>query len=251
MWGLSLAGGLSHLLETPGDPLGNFTDDLGVQHAVERVDDADRVAAIAASVSAHPVVIADGHHRYAISRTYRDEVRDSTGRRNSGAELTMTYVNELVDEQLSVAAIHRLYRDVSVDDLARALERSFSVGPRKPVNEHVLGDMDRHGALVLLYADGTGSMLTPREGAFAGVRNLDSARLEHALATTPHTVEYQHGFHEVVRALRDGGYVAGILIRPVSVDEIRRTAHEGLLMPPMSTFFTPKLQTGLVMRELV
>jgi uncharacterized protein (DUF1015 family) len=48
-----------------------------------------------------------------------------------------------------------------------------------------------------------------------------------------------------------GGQVAaGVLIRPTGIDEIRRTAHEGLLMPPKSTFFTPKLRTGLVIRPL-
>jgi uncharacterized protein (DUF1015 family) len=41
-----------------------------------------------------------------------------------------------------------------------------------------------------------------------------------------------------------------VLIRPTGIDEIRRTADEGLLMPPKSTFFTPKLRTGLVMRPL-
>ncbi len=41
-----------------------------------------------------------------------------------------------------------------------------------------------------------------------------------------------------------------MLIRPVSIDEIERTAREGLLMPPKSTFFTPKLRTGFVIREL-
>ena len=250
VWGLSLAGGLSGLLEAPGTTVGQYVDDLGVRHVVERVDDPDRVASIASAVSAQPVVIADGHHRYAISRTYRDEMRNATGRRDTGAELTMTYVNELVDEQLSVAAIHRLYRDVSIDDFLRALDTSFSIGPREQVDDQVLSEMVRRGVLSLLFADSTGMMLTPREGAFIGVRDLDSARLEHALATTPHTVEYQHGLHEMRRALQDGEYTAGILIRPVSVNEIRRTAHEGLLMPPKSTFFTPKLQTGLVLREL-
>lgn len=250
VWGLSLAGGLTDLLREPGHVVGSYTDGLGVRHAVERVDDPARIAGIAAAVSSQPVVIADGHHRYAISRTYRDEVRIATGRTTAAAELTMTYVNELVDEQLSVAAIHRLYSEVSADDLMSALERHFSFGSREPVDERVLSDMERSGTLVLLFADLSGISLTPRDGAFAGVRDLDSARLEHALASTAHTVHYQHGFHEMSQALQDDAYVAGILIRPVSVDEIRRTAHEGLLMPPKSTFFTPKLQTGLVVREL-
>ena len=50
--------------------------------------------------------------------------------------------------------------------------------------------------------------------------------------------------------LRAGDADAAVLIRPTSIDEIRRTAIERLLMPPKSTFFTPKLRTGLVMRPL-
>ena len=65
-----------------------------------------------------------------------------------------------------------------------------------------------------------------------------------------HSVSYQHGVAPVLAALRDGQATAAILIRPVPVEEIRRTAHERLLMPPKSTFFTPKLKTGLVLRSV-
>ena len=58
---------------------------------------------------------------------------------------------------------------------------------------------------------------------------------------------YQHGLAETLAAVDDGRAEAAVLIRPVSVAEIERTAREGLLMPPKSTFFTPKLKTGLVL----
>ena len=250
VWGLSLASGLSAILAEPGEPLGDYRDDLGVVHAVERVSDPERIAAIQACISAQPVLIADGHHRYAISRTYRDEIRAQTGKRDTAAELTMTYVNELVEDQLSVAAIHRLYRDISFDALRAAFEKSFDLEQLTGLNESVLADMGRDGFLTLLAPDGSALRMTPRPNMFDGVRDLDSARLEHALRTVDHVVDYQHGFHEVRAALTDGDYAAGVLIRPVSIQEIRRTADEGLLMPPKSTFFTPKLQTGLVIREL-
>ena len=48
----------------------------------------------------------------------------------------------------------------------------------------------------------------------------------------------------------DPTVTAAVLIRPVSVPEIERTAREGVVMPPKSTFFTPKLRTGLVIRPL-
>jgi uncharacterized protein (DUF1015 family) len=64
-------------------------------------------------------------------------------------------------------------------------------------------------------------------------------------------VAYQHGVAEVHTLMAtDDSVTAAVLIRPVGVDEIERTAREGLLMPPKSTFFTPKLLTGLVVRPL-
>ncbi len=251
VWGLSLASGLTELLAAPGEPMGEVVVD-GVRHVFERVTDRTRVSEIARAVASHDVVIADGHHRYAISRTFRDEQRtDDTGT-HGRAETTMTYIGELIADQLSVAAIHRLYRDTTFDALRDRLAASFDLEPAGPITPDITNEMDRRGALVLVAPDGTGTWLTPRPSAFEGVRDLDGARLEHALAGVPHDVTYQHGVELVTDIVARGqlGAVAGVLIRPVTVAEIRRTADEGLLMPPKSTFFTPKLRTGPVMRPL-
>jgi len=250
VWGLSLANGLSNLLGEPGELVGSITDDLGVIHSVERVTDGSRIAAISASISAHPVVIADGHHRYAISRTYRDETRERLSSKSSGAELTMTYVNELIDEQLSVAAIHRLYEGISYKELAAALSPFFTITDADPVGPTTLSQMNDRSSLCLVAKTGRTHWLTPIAEKFTGVRNLDSAYLEHALSNVQHEVRYQHGVTEVQHELQTSDATAAILIRPVSVAEIQRTANEGLLMPPKSTFFTPKLRTGFVLREM-
>jgi uncharacterized protein (DUF1015 family) len=63
-------------------------------------------------------------------------------------------------------------------------------------------------------------------------------------------VAYQHGLAEALAEVDTGRAVAAVLIRPVSLAEIERTGREGLLMPPKSTFFTPKLKTGFVLRPL-
>ena len=94
------------------------------------------------------------------------------------------------------------------------------------------------------------SRLIPRPGAFDGIRSLDGAWLEATLDGVEAQVTYQHGLAEVVDAVRTGEAAAAILIRPVDIVEIERTARQGLLMPPKSTFFTPKLRTGLVVRPL-
>ena len=250
VWGLSLATGLSTLLTEPAELLGELTDDLGVVHSVERVTDDARIAAISAAIAGQPVVIADGHHRYAISRTYRDEVRERTNSTSTGAELTMTYVNELIDEQLSVAAIHRLYEGITYKELAAALSPFFTINDADPVGPSTLSQMNERGSLCLVAKTGRTHWLTPIAEKFAGVRNLDSAYLEHALSSVQHEVRYQHGVTEVQHELSTSDAAAAILIRPVSVAEIQHTANEGLLMPPKSTFFSPKLRTGFVLREM-
>jgi uncharacterized protein (DUF1015 family) len=250
VWGLSLAAGLSTLLTEPAEMMGELTDDLGVVHSVERVTDGARIAAISSAIVAHPVVIADGHHRYAISRTYRDETRERTNSTTTGAELTMTYINELIDEQLSVAAIHRLYEGITYKELAAALSPFFIITDADPVGPTTLTQMNERAALCLVAKTGRTHSLTPIAEKFAGVRNLDSAYLEHALASVQHDVRYQHGITEVQHELSTSAATAAILIRPVSVAEIQRTANEGLLMPPKSTFFSPKLRTGFVLREM-
>ncbi len=246
VWGLSLASGLTEALREPGEPLGSLVVD-GVTHGVERIDDPQRIARIRTIIGSDDVLIADGHHRYAISRTYRDEVRAASGRLDTDAELTLAFVNELVADQLSIEAIHRVYTRVTAAQLAEDLATRFELTPAAEPSPATLAEMNETGRLVLLTADGA-HWLTPREGAFDGVRALDGAWLEHALADSEAEVSYQHGLDEVAALVRAGTVSAAVLIRPTSLSEIERTAREGLLMPPKSTFFTPKLRTGLVLR---
>jgi uncharacterized protein (DUF1015 family) len=248
VWCLSAYAGLSGLLDEPGEAVGTLTVD-GVEHVVERVTDPDRVDEIRKAVSSTPALIADGHHRYAVSRQYRDERRAEYDE-DPGAELTLAFVGELVADQLSVEAIHRLYTGVTPDDLAATLAARFDVEPADGELTHdVLARMDRDGRLVLVRPDGW-DWLTPKPGALDDLRTLDGLWLEETLRDSSAEVTYQHGLDEVVDAVRAGRASAAVLIRPVSVEEIRRTADEGLLMPPKSTFFTPKLRTGLVIRDL-
>jgi len=250
IWGLSLASGLTRLLAEPGEPVGSVSVD-GVTHTVERVTSTERVAAISTMVWSDDVLIADGHHRYGVARRYRDEIRAETGDRSTPAELTLAFVSELVADQLSVEAIHRVYRGIDLADLIAALEVGFEMTPAGPVDPTTLGEMQERGALCLAEPNGDGHWLTPRADVFDEIRSLDGLWLEHLLDETTADVTYQHGVDELSTLMTaDDSVTAAVLIRPVGVDEIERTAREGLLMPPKSTFFTPKLLTGLVLRPL-
>lgn len=249
VWGLSRASGLSRLLETPGEHLGRVTVD-GVTHTVERVSEPERVAEIEKLVSAADVLIADGHHRYGVARQFRSHVDQRELNLSTDASTTMVFVNEMSPEQLAIAAIHRLYTNVNANALRDTLLKSYASIASIPADKHVLEEMARSAAIALVTDSSEVELFVPRDDANLGDRDLDGARLEQAFASLDHTVAYQHGVEHVVKAVRSGEASAGILIRPVPFDEIVRTAERGDLMPPKSTFFTPKLLTGLVIRQM-
>ncbi|MFV0407344.1 MAG: DUF1015 family protein [Propioniciclava sp.] len=247
VWGLSLASGLTEALAEPGELVGRIEAD-GAVHQVERVTDPQRIAQISGLIATDDVLIADGHHRYAVSRTYRDEVRAASGSSDTEAEFTLTFINELVADQLSVEAIHRVYTNTTIEDLRALLAASFQLAPAPAPSTALLDQMVDTGRLVLIAPDGTCEWLIPLPNRFDDVRALDGAWLEEALAGSTVEVGYQHGVPEVLTTVTSGQADAAVLIRPTSVAEIQRTAREGLLMPPKSTFFTPKLRTGFVIR---
>ena len=184
VWGLSLCNGLSQVLLAPGEFMGEMTDEDGVVHRVERVTDTQRIEAIRSAIASAPVVIADGHHRYAISRTYRDEIRAANSPLATAAGLTMTYVAELVEEQLSIAAIHRLIAAVSPTQMEEILERFYTRVNDSVLSELTLTNMKAEKAICLLRPDGSTTLYTEKVEKFSEVRALDSARLEHAITAS-------------------------------------------------------------------
>jgi len=168
----------------------------------------------------------------------------------------MTYVAELVEDQLSIDPIHRVYRGITAEQLLERLAPYFATAEAGRVTPRFAVEAIDRGAMCLVRPDGTGVWLSPRREMFEGVRAIDGAYLEHALDdaaagdSSPFDVSYQHGVANVLDLLGDGQADAAVIIRPTGIDEIRRTADERLLMPPKSTFFTPKLRTGLVLRRL-
>jgi hypothetical protein len=168
-------------------------------------------------------------------------------------------VVELVEDELTVRAIHRLITGLPEGvDLVVALAPWFErVGP-PPADRPVTAAMEEAGALCLVQPSGE-MLLRPRHDALADVRDLDSARLDAALAGLggtaggglgEPTLTFQHGADNVRRAVAQGEAQAGVLLRPATVAQIEATAHGGERMPPKTTFFHPKPKTGLVFRSL-
>ncbi len=249
VWGLSPATGLTALLDTTDAPLCRFEAD-GVTHTVWRITDEARINAIRSAISSAPIVIADGHHRYETSLAYRDERRTSDGD-GGAANAVMTFVVELVEDELDVAPIHRLISDLPDDlDLVAAFAPFFESEPFPSSGQPTIRELQELGGLALVTSEGTW-LLRPRPNTIAATRDLDSSRLDLALAALPeHSLVYQHGVDHIHAAVRSGAAQAGVLLRPVRVDQIIEIAEGGEKMPPKSTFFAPKPRTGVVFRSI-
>jgi len=250
VWGLSPAVGLTKLVEPqPNDAVLAWADGEHVEHAVWPITEPDRQKAITDAVASAPVVIADGHHRYAISLAYRDEVGAQGDL--AGAGSVLTYIVELAEDELTVLPIHRLIGDLPADlDLADALRSHFEIETvdRSVVDAKLVDRLEAHGVLCL-YTPAGAWLLTPKSAAFDGVRDLDTSRLDAALAgLPPHTLVYQHGVGNVRDRVDTGEFQAGVFLRSCPVGKILEIAHGGERMPPKTTFFFPKPRTGVVFR---
>lgn len=256
IWGLSLAAGLSALVEVDGPPEQAWTDEEGTLHETWVIHDPAAIDAISAAVGGAPVVIADGHHRYETSLAYRDERAEAEGDPGDAAA-TLCYVVELSDEQLTVRPIHRLVHGLADVDLAEALAATpggaahGTVAADAVADGRVLEAMDEAGAMAVVGPDGSARLVSIDAAAHPDLDDLDSARLAAALATIgEHELTYQHGTDRAQAAVAAGEADWAVLIRPVTVAAIEANAHTGDRMPPKSTFFFPKPRTGIVFRSL-
>ena len=247
IWALTPATGLAALADAGGRPPdARATDEHGVHHRLWQLTQPGVVQAITEAVSSGPVIVADGHHRYEVALEYQNE---SGG--GSGSDHVLCLVVELAEEQLSVRAIHRLVDGVEAGAVLDVLARHFDVFDTGPVDETIAARMDDAGALAVVTTAGT-KLLRPLDATVdAAEHDLDSSRLDVALAELPDaSVRFQHGWDLCSAAVEKGEATAAVLLRPATVDQIAAIGHGGERMPPKTTFFYPKPATGLVFRSL-
>jgi uncharacterized protein (DUF1015 family) len=247
IWGLTPSS-LTGLLEPEGS-VASATDDDGVGHELWVITDPAKVAGIESAIAAEPITVADGHHRTEVALAYRDE-RRAHGDGDGPWDGVMALVVELSAAQLDVRPIHRLLDGLPTDaDLPSLFEAWFEVTATEPVDPTIADRMAKSDSLALVTADGTW-LLRPKPATVAAAdHDLDSSRLDVALAGIgEHHLRFQHGWDLVAAAVQKGDAQAGVLLRPATVEQIAATGRGGDRMPPKTTFFYPKPRTGLVFR---
>lgn len=270
-------------------PLADFTDETGESHRLWLVPGAETALEIATFFRERQLYIADGHHRYETGLAYRDEVASARKEllEDDPANFTLMALSAVEDPGLLVLPTHRLLRDLSVGSLTALDERlrgHFTVTPlaREVDGAALMEDLAAASqmgsqtafvlvrpddALLLTLHDEGRKAMAHLDGAHAGAseawRRLDLAVLHElvfnrALGVTDEQV--RAGEHvsytrdtsvavQSVRERKDGAQLA-VLVNATPPAAIRDVARAGDRMPQKSTYFYPKLITGLVINPL-
>jgi uncharacterized protein (DUF1015 family) len=251
-------------------PAAEAADHEGTRNTMWRVGAPDQIAALQDALADAELLIADGHHRYETARVYADEIGGEGGHR-----YVLMLLVSLSDPGLLVFPTHRLLNGLA-DDRAKQeairdeLMRNFDVEALSDASEL---EPAGNGAVAFGYMDSfhkrpyrvTLKEQAIADAALAGMpeayRRLDTAVLEAlilrgALGMSEDDIahlrglDYSKNLADAIERVESGAADAGFFLRATPVTQVREVAEAGESMPPKSTYFYPKVPTGLVFNPL-
>jgi uncharacterized protein (DUF1015 family) len=252
---------------TDGEPYDTVTDADGTVNRLWRVSDPDTISRVRSVLADRELLIADGHHRYETARVYAQEIGGEGEHR-----YVLMFLCSLQDSGLTIFPTHRLLKGLDADKraaLRTAIETQFDVSeigageleppPGDGVEFGYLDSTDKQPLRLTLKDQATADeALAGRSDAY---RRLDTAVLEAlilkgALGMSENDVANKRGlgyskdFADARNAVDEGRADAAFFMRATPVERVREVAEAGESMPPKSTFFYPKIPTGLVFNPL-
>ena len=253
---------------TAGAPWAEVTDSDGTIHRLWPVSDGIVHDAVTDELAGSELLIADGHHRYETARTYRDEVGGE-----GEHQYTLMALTGLDDPGLTVFPTHRLLTDLNSEglerlrgDLAGAFDLTETEGTADldPSGEEAtgcFGYVDRSGVRLTLKLRDPGALAELMPDRSNAYRTLDAAILEKVvfesmLGLSEADVEakkgiaYSKSIEDAVDQVTLEQADAAFLLRATPVEQVRAVADAGETMPPKSTYFFPKLLSGMAFNPL-
>jgi len=247
----------------------------GVQNRMWRMSDPELTAQFASMLDELTVYIADGHHRYETGLVYSKE-QAAANPAHTGREpynYILAYLSNIYDEGLLIRPIHRLVHGLQafgVESFIAKLDRQFTVWelPGRGALDEFLATGGEHPCYgVVLPEMVLGIALDPKPSEVLAASVPESLQeldvvvlhdlvLGQMLGIEPDAVEkesnltYASSTDEVFDAVASGAAQVGIVLRPTGADQVMSVSRSGEAMPQKSTWFYPKVMTGMVFRSL-
>ncbi|MBW2109071.1 MAG: DUF1015 domain-containing protein [Deltaproteobacteria bacterium] len=264
----------------------DFKEAVGYRHRLWRVTDPELQGQISRGLAQHPLFIADGHHRYETALNFRDDMARRLGTRDPEASYhyVMMYLCSLKDPGLVMRSVHRLLRRLPreamehfVDRAGRFFDiesletesedpsmarRAFLKKIHAGVGQGVIGAVIRgHRILYVLHVK-PGVM----DGVFNGripaaLRQLDvtvATRLilqrtlgfDEAALDDETRISYTSRTPKAFEAVDAGRCDMALILNPTRLSHVEEVSRAGLIMPRKSTYFFPKVLSGLVINKI-
>ncbi len=262
-------------------PQASFSFKDGSRHRMWAISDIDMKEHVENSFRDATLYIADGHHRYETARNYRNAVRDGTGGEAGGAhEYVMMYLSGIDERGLTILPYHRLLAAAApfdpdafksriteyftVDLLGtevsgnpEAIERMLAEAGGNATS-FILCTRDSGRLLLRLKPDASEHMDADLHPALKrlDVQVLSELVFQKTIGFTPTDMENDEWFRfdssveSCLARVGSGETRAAFLMNPTPIEDVREVARAGLVMPRKSTFFHPKVLTGLVFNPL-
>ena len=241
----------------------DFTEEDEITHRVWVIDEDEAISQIQSELEKIPALyIADGHHRAAsavkVGLKRRQENPDYTGEEEFNYFLSVVFPYD----QLTILAYNRVVKDLngqSVEEVLEKIKENFDMTivpgfPAKPVEKHCFG----------MYLDGFWYVLKAKPELYEGkdvVGQLDSQILQDVVLgpvlgigdpRTDKRISFVGGSHKLreLQAMADETRGIAFALYPTSMEDLMQIADESKLMPPKSTWFEPKLRSGIFVHKL-
>ncbi len=260
------------------EPLIHFSTDSGEKHLLWAITEADMLAQIQRNLAHQPLYIADGHHRYESALAYRQEQHKKPVKtsRDEGFDFVMTTLVDFADPSLVILPLHRLVRGLpakKMDDIWNGLNSFFQIQDLpfdspdvwSKVNAFLTEEAGQENIALIGTSGKNLLLLKPRDFAslkkfLPGSRSeqyqrltvsiLDHVILEKLLGLKLEreaaALAYSYDQLDAANMVLSGEYQMAFLISPIKADIIKKIADVGDRMPRKSTYFYPKLPSGLV-----
>jgi len=248
-------------------PIATATDETGMVHQLARLIDPADIESVRDFMADRPLVIADGHHRYETALNYRNEKRKEHPEAGPEApwEFILVYLANAYAPGTLLLPIHRLIVKGAVpteaawtDRLPGWSHRTVPIASPEELpallaqhlaplaNRRAFAVDDASGSLRIfskpLEQDGELTIRVLHREVIAGVFDLDEADVAQG------AIDYPKSAVQTAIDLRHGRGAVALYLNPLAPDDVFRVTEAGDVLPQKSTFFYPKLPTGLVFR---
>ncbi|MDD5730816.1 MAG: DUF1015 domain-containing protein [Candidatus Omnitrophica bacterium] len=254
-------------------PFIDITDEEKNNHKLWRIDSPEALAAIQSRMADENIFIADGHHRYEVACAYRDELRNKSSSLSDDEPIDyiMSYFTNVESLGLTILPIHRLIKldkKLNIEDFLLRLKEHFYVDEVKDKTrfffllekagrtEHVLGMYkDKKYWLVRLRnVKILDKMISDKPAEY---RSLDVSILNYLILNNilgfgledKASINYNHEAQDIIDQVDADDSYLGFFLNPTKVKQVISVALTGNKMPPKSTFFYPKVLSGLVINK--